>query len=201
MMKIEPLQRHHIKELHRIIDAVAGERQYFSQNQAMEIGEFTAWVERNIEQGCPQFVAMSKRGLVGWSILHVTDLSFLSHCATLFIGLLPRWRGRGIGGQLLQACIDNAWEKQLTRLELEVYAHNTSAIALYERMGFVKEGLKRHAHLVEGYYRDVVSMALLPEYADGTFDAMQYLDIDVDLSLHRGSKLPARPAGHFIETR
>jgi len=44
-------------------------------------------------------------------------------------------------------------------------------------------------------------MALLPEYADGTFDAMQYLDIDVDLSLHRGSKLPARPAGHFIETR
>ena len=200
-MKIEPLQRRHIKELHRVIDAVAGERQYFSQNQAMEIGEFTAWVERNIEQGCPQFVAISKRGLVGWSILHTNDLSFLSHCAALFIGLLPRWRGRGIGEQLLQACIDNAWEKQLTRLELEVYAHNTNAIALYKRMGFVKEGLKRHAHLVEGYYRDVVSMALLSEYVDGTFDATQDLGIGIGLPLHRGSNLPARPAAHFIETR
>ena len=45
-----------------------------------------------------------------------------------------------------------AWaEKQgLHRLELTVMEHNLVAIALYQRMGFEKEGLKRDSIKIDG---------------------------------------------------
>ncbi|WP_058834985.1 GNAT family N-acetyltransferase [Luteimonas abyssi] len=72
-----------------------------------------------------------------------------------------RWR-QGIGTQLLQAAIDTAerWHG-VRRLELEVYADNTAAIALYERHGFAREGLACGYALRDGVYVDVVLMARL----------------------------------------
>jgi len=38
---------------------------------------------------------------------------------------------------------------------------NRRAIALYRKMGFVPEGVKRHAFRVDGRYYDLLSMAVL----------------------------------------
>ena len=51
----------------------------------------------------------------------------------------------------------------LTRIELEVYASNSAAIALYRRFGFSEEGLKRRARFLDGQYQDILLMALLRE--------------------------------------
>lgn len=48
----------------------------------------------------------------------------------------------------------------LERVELEVFASNAPAIALYEKMGFVTEGVKKRARKLDGLYDDVVQMAL-----------------------------------------
>ena len=50
------------------------------------------------------------------------------------------WRGRGVGAALLQAAIGLARQQGLHKLSLEVFAHNTAAIALYRKCGFVEEG-------------------------------------------------------------
>ena len=49
----------------------------------------------------------------------------------------------------------------LLRVELEVYADNERAIALYEKMGFQREGLRRMATVRRGRYIDEYSMARL----------------------------------------
>ena len=49
----------------------------------------------------------------------------------------------------------------LLRVELEVYADNERAIALYEKMGFQREGLRRMATVRRGRYIDECSMARL----------------------------------------
>ena len=50
------------------------------------------------------------------------------------------WRGRGVGSALVQAAISRARGQGLHKLCLEVFAHNTAAIALYRKSGFIEEG-------------------------------------------------------------
>jgi RimJ/RimL family protein N-acetyltransferase len=49
----------------------------------------------------------------------------------------------------------------IERIELEVLASNTAAIRLYEKVGFVHEGVKRRARHLDGAWDDNVMMALL----------------------------------------
>jgi RimJ/RimL family protein N-acetyltransferase len=73
------------------------------------------------------------------------------------------WRGRGVGSALMQAGIDWARARgDLHKLSLGVFAHNTAAIALYEKFGFVEEGrLVKQYRRRSGELWDSVAMGLL----------------------------------------
>lgn len=82
------------------------------------------------------------------------------HCAGLGIMVRRECQGLGIGKALLETILDIAdnW-LGLTRVELTVFADNARAIHLYEKYGFVREGLHRAAILRAGEYCDEWSMA------------------------------------------
>ena len=61
----------------------------------------------------------------------------------------------------MRAAIEKARSRGLTRIELTVREHNSRAIALYEKIGFVREGLHRNAVRIDGEYENHISMALL----------------------------------------
>ena len=84
------------------------------------------------------------------------------HVGELGMGVRDDWQGRGVGSALLRAVLDLAdrW-LQLRRIELEVYADNAPAIALYRRHGFVEEGLHRDFAFRDGAFVDALSMARL----------------------------------------
>ncbi|MEH7238887.1 GNAT family N-acetyltransferase [Bacillus sp. JJ1562] len=53
-------------------------------------------------------------------------------------------RGKGIGQQMIKEVLNIAFEEhQLHRVSLGVFDFNSSAIACYEKAGFIKEGLLR----------------------------------------------------------
>ncbi len=83
--------------------------------------------------------------------------------AGVFMSLLPAQRGRGLGGDLLDACL--AWARQqpdLHKLELEVWPHNERALRLYRSRGFVVEGYRhRHWRRANGELWDSIEMGLL----------------------------------------
>jgi ribosomal-protein-alanine N-acetyltransferase len=54
----------------------------------------------------------------------------------------PGYRRRGIATALLREAINYAENHDITRLTLEVRASNRVAIALYESLGFEKEGVR-----------------------------------------------------------
>lgn len=55
----------------------------------------------------------------------------------------PASRGRGIGAALLDAVIEWARERRLTRLELWAPAHSAAALSLYRVGGFSETGARR----------------------------------------------------------
>lgn len=71
------------------------------------------------------------------------------------IAVLPHLRGQGIAGQLVAAMINNAEKHGCQAITLEVRKGNTPAIHLYQKFGFVTEGLRK------GYYSDNGEDALI----------------------------------------
>ena len=59
-----------------------------------------------------------------------------ARCELRKMYLLPDWRGRGLGGQLLETALGHARSAGRTRVELETNRAMTAAIGLYESRGF-----------------------------------------------------------------
>jgi ribosomal protein S18 acetylase RimI-like enzyme len=99
--------------------------------------------------------------VAGWcDIARHARLGF-RHAGTMGMALLPAYRGQGWGKKLLLEVMDAARAMGIWRIELEVFASNTNAIALYESLGFQREGYKRRAKKLDGRYDDDIVMALL----------------------------------------
>ena len=74
----------------------------------------------------------------------------------------PAVFGRGYGTETTRLVRDFAFEALgLHRLSLEVNSFNAPAIAVYEKVGFVREGVRRQAVLRDGIWSDVHDMALI----------------------------------------
>ena len=70
--------------------------------------------------------------------------------------------GKGYGTQATKLIIAYAFEQlDLHRIDLEVYDFNPRAARVYEKVGFVREGVRREALLWEGEYRDAIVMGML----------------------------------------
>lgn len=81
------------------------------------------------------------------------------HVAELGMSVAPEHRREGIGTALIEGAFDWAREFAVEKITLNVFPHNARALALYEKMGFVREGLRvRHAKLSYGY-EDLIEMA------------------------------------------
>jgi putative acetyltransferase len=84
-----------------------------------------------------------------------------AHVATLgALAVHPDARGRGYGGRLLDDAVARARARGARRVELLVEADNPRAIRLYERHGFVKEGVLRGAFRRRNDAADVDEIAM-----------------------------------------
>ena len=102
--------------------------------------------------------------VVGTAGLHPAESPRRAHAASVGMAVHDGFAGRGVGTALLRALLDKAdnW-LALKRVELTVWVDNTRAVALYERLGFEREGLLRAHAWRAGAYVDAFSMAL-PTY-------------------------------------
>lgn len=72
----------------------------------------------------------------------------------------PEARGRGVGADLLTEVLMVAFGPlDLRRVTLGVFAHNTSALGLYERLGFRKDGVIEDVERVDGQAWSAVQMS------------------------------------------
>jgi RimJ/RimL family protein N-acetyltransferase len=82
------------------------------------------------------------------------------HVADLGLMVDSRHRRQGIGRGLMEAAAQWARENRVTKLELHVFPWNEPAIALYESLGYEREGYRKNHYVRDGAYADAVLMAL-----------------------------------------
>ena len=123
-----------------------------------------AYQRKRLEESVPgrlHLGAVIEGKLIGTAALFRLE-NRRAHVGQVGMGVHDAYQGRGAGGALLAALLDMAdrW-LGLSRVELTVYADNARAIGLYEKHGFVHEGLHRDFAFQDGVYIDALAMARL----------------------------------------
>ena len=162
-MRIIPITEQYIESFRDAVDAVARERLYLVMVEAPPLASTRDYVRGNIRDGHAHFVALDGERVVGWCDIAPLPRALLAHSGVLGMGILEGYRGRGIGKALMRATLDTAKAAGLTRIELTVREHNVQALRLYEKMGFVSEGVKRRGVRIDGKYEDLICMGYLIE--------------------------------------
>jgi RimJ/RimL family protein N-acetyltransferase len=160
-ISISPVALHHAAAYRACLDVVARERRYLAQLQALPLEQIENFVRSSVASDAVQFMALAGDQVVGWADIFPAWAAAVAHTGTLGMGLLPAYRRQGIGGRLLQACLDKAVHKGITRVTLEVRADNSAAIRLYQKAGFQQEALMRRAMRFDGVYFDALQMSWL----------------------------------------
>lgn len=70
-----------------------------------------------------------------------------------------------MGERLMRAALDAADAFGFRRVELSVFSHNSRAYRLYQKLGFVDEGVKVDRILIDGVFYDEVMMARVKGHA------------------------------------
>jgi len=114
--------------------AVAAERTGIASEPPVDIEQRTTQFSASIAES--MIAAAADGQIVGMIHVEISRFGFGE------LGMLVdrEWRGCGVGSALLQAAIAWARDQGLHKLCLEVFAHNSAAIALYRKCGFVEEG-------------------------------------------------------------
>lgn len=150
----------------RCIGRVAAERRWLVFVDTPPPDAIHQHVGGMIDRGLPVLVAIERTGdVVGWCDIYIPPFNPVregfDHVGVLGMGLDAGWRGQGLGGRLLAAALAAAEALRIERVELEVFATNTRARQLYERHGFVVEGVRRRARKLDGRHEDVIMMGRL----------------------------------------
>lgn len=104
---------------------------------------------------------------VGEAVLHELDADNRS-CGFRISLRGPSVFGMGYGTEATRLILQHAFQTVgLHRVELEVYDLNPRARHVYQRVGFVEEGVRRDALFWDGRFHDAIVMSLLaPEWGN-----------------------------------
>ena len=155
------MEKKDIPSFRTVLDRVCRERKYLAFVEAPALPEVRRYVLDHIAKKDVQIVAARGNEIVGWCDIIRLELPGFGHAGRLGMGLAGKFRGIGIGSNLVKEALRLARERGLRRIELEVFASNPKAIRLYERFGFSMEGRKVRARYLDERFDDVVLMGLL----------------------------------------
>ncbi|WP_250007734.1 GNAT family N-acetyltransferase [Actinoplanes sp. M2I2] len=121
---------------------------------------FRAWSANKDDSGAGFSIETHDGELVGhvtmWGIKPRTRIATLA----IIIGL-PH-AGRGYGTDTLDVALRYAFDElAVNKVELQVWAFNSRAVHVYEKVGFVEEGRRRAAAYHRSAFHDEVLMGML----------------------------------------
>lgn len=134
---------------------------YEARERKTSLEEMSSYIENINNSGSLILAAEADNSIVGFLTAEKGFVKRIQHSAYIVTGIIKDYWGKGIGTRLFEELDKWAVNNQITRLELTVMCNNKAAIALYKKMGFVIEGIKKNSIIINSHYIDEYYMAKL----------------------------------------
>ncbi len=106
------------------------------------------------------FIAWDGEAAAGMATFLRSRSSKTDHYGNIFgVYVRPGYRGHGLGGRLVDRCVQWARENNMKTVYIATAAANTAAIRCYTRCGFTVHGVRPMAMPQDGVYHDELLMA------------------------------------------
>ena len=99
----------------------------------------------------------SQQTVLGYAICQ----QVLDEITLMDLGVLPSARGKGLGKALVNQLLKQAISQQASKVMLEVRVSNQVAIQLYQQLGFVVDGQRKHYYPTATGYEDALLMSIM----------------------------------------
>lgn len=107
-------------------------------------------------------MAMDGEDIAGIATISSSHKVKARHDGGLGIVVAQRYQGQGIGTELIRRLIEWARGNGITRrISLDTRADNVKAVELYMKLGFIVEGCRRNATLLDEKYYDIYVMGMM----------------------------------------
>lgn len=128
--------------------------------QPVTLQQQLEWMERvKDEKNTKRFIVEYLEKPVGTIIISAIDLKNLT--GNLNIKLQRSSRGRGIGKQSIKLALEFCFERLgLYCVTAHVLSYNEASLALFERCGFVREGVMRSRVIKNNQRQDLISFSI-----------------------------------------
>ncbi|MEW9077107.1 GNAT family N-acetyltransferase [Terrisporobacter glycolicus] len=129
-------QEQYIPSYWETFDTVAKERKYLAMNEAFSFESTVEFIKGAIVKDFPHLfiIDLENDKCVGWC-----DVSPKTETiGYLGMSILPEYRGKGIGSNVLKQVIDLSKSYGYKKIELDVLKSNSRAIHVYKSLGFAE---------------------------------------------------------------
>lgn len=154
-------------ELIALLDQIGHESSFTSLDEngiAMSESEMQRFINKQAQSDNQiTLLAYLNEELAGVINITADQRPRVRHVGDVFLGIKKAYWGNGLGSILMEEAIEWAQSSgSIRRLQLTVQKRNTAAVHLYEKMGFIIEGLQeRGAYIEGGEFLDVYLMGQL----------------------------------------
>jgi len=150
----------HIREISAEPDRLVG----YPDERAQDEETQRKMLQEIVDDPCHLFAfAVMGEALIGTVELQwKTNRRRMAHVASIGVTVSASCRRRGIGRLLIETIIEQAKQRGLRKIKLEVFSQNQGPIQLYQSLGFRNVGrLRDEVRCNDGSYDDVIIMERL----------------------------------------
>lgn len=149
------------------INHFTGTRTDFSREQ------IDAWCASRADQPDRLDLAVEDRRSGSWcGEVVINDWDPDNRTCNLRVALSAGARDRGLGTEAVRLVVDHVFDviddPPVNRIGLEVYAFNARGLAVYEKVGFRREGVLRDVLFWNGKFHDAIVMGILRRDREGS---------------------------------
>lgn len=134
---------------------------YEPNERQTTVDEMESYIKNMNSSGSLILVAETDSKFAGFLTAERGFAHRIKHSAYIVLGVLKEYSNHGVGTHLMEQLLKWASESKIIRLELTVMCHNEKALALYKKMGFVIEGIKKKSLFIDNKYIDEYYMSKL----------------------------------------
>jgi RimJ/RimL family protein N-acetyltransferase len=162
---LRPLEVEDAEFLYRISNNDIEMRRLTGTENSFTKEQIEGYIQRQWQddsRACFGIVRQENNQLLGEVVIN--DINKNNRSANFRIAITDEYTGQGYGTEAIQLMLGYGFGiLDLHRIELNVYTINKRAVHVYEKVGFKREGIKRHHWYYNHQYYDSVIMSILED--------------------------------------